>query len=56
MPQVGDAPNAAVKTIVIIFFCAFPIFGYILNAISMKYKFLCVYADMKHPSIDKIFF
>ena len=37
LPQVGDAPSAAVKTIVIIFLCAFPVFGYALNVIAMKF-------------------
>jgi Na+/melibiose symporter-like transporter len=37
LPQVGDDPSTTVKTIVIIFLCAFPVFGYALNVISMKF-------------------
>jgi Na+/melibiose symporter-like transporter len=37
LPQVGDAPSAALRTIVIIFLCAFPVFGYTLNIIAMKF-------------------
>lgn len=37
MPQVGDEPSSVIKAIVIIFFCAFPVFGYVLNVISMKF-------------------
>jgi Na+/melibiose symporter-like transporter len=40
LPQIGDAPTTALKVIGIVLFCGFPILGWVLNLIAMKFYIL----------------
>jgi Na+/melibiose symporter-like transporter len=37
MPQVGEAATTPLKILCIVFFCGFPIFGWLLNLVAMKF-------------------